>query len=199
MSFTFNTAIPEANNNPSVDQPDMKINNQSTDAILNVDHISFNADNGGNHKQVHLPAYTNPAIVNGTATQGSIVYSKAGVADAAHAQGYFKNGNNLDFPMSHIRAWATADSAGNILASQSINIASIVPAGTGRFNVTLTANAVTTDTFGVLSTAFIQDKNNGAIAGYNRTGVGTFQLTFIGLGGAGFATPDYFTFQVLQI
>lgn len=50
--FTFNTGIPAAGNNPSVDQPDMQINNLSTNDILDIDHVTFNANNGGQHKQI---------------------------------------------------------------------------------------------------------------------------------------------------
>lgn len=54
MTYSFNNAIPAANNNPSTDQPDMLINNISTAAILAVDHIGFNVTNGGQHKSIHF-------------------------------------------------------------------------------------------------------------------------------------------------
>lgn len=55
--FIFNNGVPAANNNPSSDQPDMLINNQSNEAIWAVDHYGFNEapDFGGLHKQVRLP------------------------------------------------------------------------------------------------------------------------------------------------
>ena len=51
-SFSFNTAIPANPNNPSNDQPDMLQNNVATDGILAVNHISFNALNGGQHTRI---------------------------------------------------------------------------------------------------------------------------------------------------
>jgi len=105
MSFTFNTAIPAAANNPSVDQPDMLTNNQSTDSILAVDHISFNTANGGNHLQVHMPFFRSPTVVNGTSTQGSVVYPAAGTADTARAQCFFKNDNGIAYQINATKAW----------------------------------------------------------------------------------------------
>lgn len=54
--ITYNRDIPDQPNNPSVDQPDMKINTNSVDDIINVDHYSFNDNLGGLHKQVRMPA-----------------------------------------------------------------------------------------------------------------------------------------------
>jgi hypothetical protein len=107
MTFPFNNAIPNANNNPSVDQPQMLLNNQSTFSIMAVDHIGFDAAFGGNHLQVHLPQFTAPTVINGSATQGSVVYSKAGTTDTAHAQLFFKNANGIDFLLSAIRAFGS--------------------------------------------------------------------------------------------
>lgn len=55
MTFTFNSLIPAANNNPSADQPDMLTNNVSTRGIIAVDHFGFDVANGGRHLQVQLP------------------------------------------------------------------------------------------------------------------------------------------------
>ena len=62
----YNRDIPDAPNNPSVDQPKMKTNTNSIDTILAVDHISFNATDGGYHKVVHSKDnVVDPAIVAG--------------------------------------------------------------------------------------------------------------------------------------
>lgn len=52
MTYTYNTGIPAANNDPSVDQPDMLINTQSINDLIGVNHITFNASNGGQHKAI---------------------------------------------------------------------------------------------------------------------------------------------------
>jgi hypothetical protein len=51
-NFTFDTLIPASGNNPSNDQPRMQINNVSTAALIAFDHIGFNVNNGGQHKQI---------------------------------------------------------------------------------------------------------------------------------------------------
>ena len=56
MSFTYTTDIPDGPNNPSNDQPDMKINTNSIDSIIAVDHVGFNTAKGGFHKQVKFSA-----------------------------------------------------------------------------------------------------------------------------------------------
>jgi len=54
VNVTYTNDIPLATNNPSQDQPDMKINTNAVDTILNVDHVSFNTNDGGTHKQCQL-------------------------------------------------------------------------------------------------------------------------------------------------
>lgn len=50
--YPFDDAVPATNDNPSSDQPDMLVNNQSTLGILGTDHITFNLNNGGQHKAI---------------------------------------------------------------------------------------------------------------------------------------------------
>jgi len=50
--FQYDTTVPATNDNPSADQPDMLVNTQSTNGILGVDHITFNLNNGGQHKAI---------------------------------------------------------------------------------------------------------------------------------------------------
>lgn len=61
-NFSFNTSIPASNNNPSLDQPEMLTNNQSTDGILAVDHVTFNANDGGTHLQVSFSSNNTPSL-----------------------------------------------------------------------------------------------------------------------------------------
>lgn len=73
--FDFFPAIPATNNSPSVDQPNMQTNNQSTNDMLAVDHVTFNVANGGTHKQITFitPLGSDPSL---TGTQGE-VYTKS--------------------------------------------------------------------------------------------------------------------------
>ncbi len=56
-NFTYTQNIPLATNKPSVDQPNMKINTNSINSIIAVDHLSFGQATGilsdGYHKTIH--------------------------------------------------------------------------------------------------------------------------------------------------
>lgn len=67
MSFTYNNLVPATNNDPSADQPQMLINTQSINSIIAVDHIGFNAGNGGYHKVIRQQnqVSTDPAPIAG--------------------------------------------------------------------------------------------------------------------------------------
>ena len=54
MSFSYNQNIPDGPNNPSADQPLMKINTNSIFNIIAVDHIGFNSTPGGYHNIIHF-------------------------------------------------------------------------------------------------------------------------------------------------
>lgn len=64
-NFTYNNGVPDGPDNPSDDQPDMKINTQSIESIIAVDHISFNTNGGGIHKQVTLLNQNAPGLGDG--------------------------------------------------------------------------------------------------------------------------------------
>lgn len=53
MTFAYNSAIPASGNSPSADQPIMQANALSISNIIAVDHVGFNAANGGNHTLIH--------------------------------------------------------------------------------------------------------------------------------------------------
>lgn len=197
MTFTFNTAIPAANNNPSVDQPDMLVNNQSTDAIINVDHISFNAMNGGQHKQV---TFNNVAAPGAQINPQSILYTVAGIA-SSNVDMRFRNQNKI-FPVNLIRAYGFIDgAAGGIIASQSINVTSAVRNSAGDYTITLEASTVATADFGVLITSTPRPVPalNPMSANYVITGIGTFRILIYDLFTNSRQDPTNFSFVVLQL
>lgn len=62
--FTAFPGIPNRPNKPSVDQPNMTINNNSFINIWDVDHIGFNLTDGGYHKTIHQqPVNSSPATI----------------------------------------------------------------------------------------------------------------------------------------
>lgn len=72
-NFTYTRDIPDGPHNPSVDQPDMKTNNNSIDDIIEIDHYSFNDNLGGYHKQVDLVNKASPYLT--PAGVGSVLLS----------------------------------------------------------------------------------------------------------------------------
>jgi len=200
-SFTFNPNIPAAANNPSNDQPDMLQNNMSTNSLLAVDHVSFNTNNGGQHLQVTLPATT--YVVPGAQTgNASVIYPNEGETVTA-AQLYYVN-SQATIQLSAIRAWAFCDSAGAIQNNQAVNIASIVHAGTGIFNVTLTTNAVSSAQFAIIVSSAQYAFNattRPPVSTSTITGTGTFTLNFftLNLSPVQPVDPLFFSFLVLQI
>lgn len=67
--FTYTTPLPVSGNNPSVDQPNMTVNNASVNSIIDVDHYSFNVNSGGLHKQSTYPVQSIPTTTSGQAAQ----------------------------------------------------------------------------------------------------------------------------------
>lgn len=54
-NFAYIQDIPNGPNNPSADQPNMRTNTNSIFLWTDVDHIGFEADNGGYHSVIHQP------------------------------------------------------------------------------------------------------------------------------------------------
>lgn len=175
MSFTFTNSIPAPNNNPSDDQPLMLVNNISTEAILGVDHITFNLSNGGTHQQVTMvnnPDYLTPPTVTGN---GCVVYSAAGTA-ATSAQLFFDNAV-ASLHLSPIRAWAFFDgTSGAIIASQSVNVSSITHPAAGTYDVTLEVGSFSGTNFAVIATPSLDAANHPLSACYHSIGAGTFSI-----------------------
>jgi hypothetical protein len=197
-SFVFNNAIPAAPNNPSVDQPDMLTNNISTDAILAINHISFNAAKGGTHLLVNFtadPNFITPPVA--PLLNDSILYTQAGVASTSAAL-FFQNAQTT-LVISSVKAWALCNgAAGGIVAGQSMNVASVVRNSTGRYTVTLMTNAVNSTNIAILITT-----SSGAVGAIGATYVigalNVFNInTFITTSGI-LIDPTTFTFQVMQL
>jgi hypothetical protein len=142
-NVTYNLGIPDENNNPSVDQPDMKINTDAVDEILLVDHYGFNLDNGGFHKKVTIPLRNIPAAPVGP-TELSYIYTDAGT-DTGQSEAYFRNVNGI-FPVSALKAagrFTTVSSSPPTLTAE-YNISTITGSTSGTSNiytVTLSTNA----------------------------------------------------------
>ncbi len=73
-NFVYTTDIPDGPHNPSADQPPMKINTNSINSLISVDHYSFNDNLGGLHKQVQMPVKL--AIPAGLLANEGTLYTK---------------------------------------------------------------------------------------------------------------------------
>lgn len=63
MSFTYTRDIPFSTHNPSNDQPNMLINNNSIDDLIAVDHVTFNSADSGKHNTLtFVNSATTPAL-----------------------------------------------------------------------------------------------------------------------------------------
>jgi len=188
MTFTFN--IPAANNNPSNDQPLMEGNFTAISNLINVDHIGFNTATSGLHQQIHLPNFTAPTVINGTLTQGSLIYPAAGVADVTRAQLYYKNDYNVAFPLSAIKAFGRFDNVGT--AVNAINLSAV--GGAGVFTLTMPVNTVSSINYSVVVSVY---SSNAGMGVANNLLATTFDVKLFNSSGA--AANIGFSVIVLEV
>ncbi len=145
-AYTYNAGVPAANDDPSVDQPDMLTNAQSINSLIGTDHVSFNSTGSGGVGAIggqHLQVTFNGKNVPGAQTDPiSTLYTNSGTA-STKAEMFFKNQNGI-FPASCIKAFASwvHTTISPIVPITSFNINSITIAAT-IYTITLTANATT--------------------------------------------------------
>lgn len=84
-NFTYTRDIPDGPNNPSNDQPPMKVNTNSIADLIAVDHHGFNDNLGGYHNIIHQDAQLlDPSPIPGP-PQINQVYAKGVTPDATGA------------------------------------------------------------------------------------------------------------------
>lgn len=211
MSFTFSTTVPAAPNNPSVDQPDMLQNNVATSGIVAVDHITFNALGGGQHKQVTFNSKNVPAAQT---DPQSVLYTDNVIATATNtasastvASLFYRNQNsgpgpaNNAFPISMLRAFGCFDGGGNPLNTWNMSIT--LPAGhtpgSGVYTIDLPANIVTGTSYLVIPSTGINGVNPGRGAMYAIASATQFVLGFRNFSNNVLADPDQFSVLILQL
>lgn len=138
MSFTFNNAVPEANNNPSDDQTEMLQNNVTHPKIWAVDHVAFNDNDAGKHLRVTFVTQ-NAAVAQ--VDPASTLYTGPGSA-STNSQLLFRNADQI-FPVSMVRAFGVFTGAGSVSATDNdFNVQSIT-GNTSTVTVELKSGAVT--------------------------------------------------------
>ncbi len=188
MSFTFNDAIPAANNNPSFDQPEMLQNNISNALIWEEDHVGFNdgSGHGGTHTQLRFFQFASPTPPAGTVD--SVAYPAAGVADASHAQFYFKN-SLATFLVNSVKAWGSfvvTPSSTTLIDKYNCSLSTNA---NGQISTITISSGVTAST----SYTVIPFITGNTTVTYSITGTSTFTLTN-GIAGIG----QKISFIVLQ-
>lgn len=212
MTFTFNTAIPATNNNPSNDQPIMQQNNVSANAILGVDHVTFNTTgpagstsgaSGGQHLQVtfngkNVPsAQTDPLSVLYTNNVGATSTNTASASPISSL--FFCNQNSgaavNSFPVSMIRAFGCFDSSATSLNTWNLSASH---SSAGVFVLTIPANVVTGTNYLVLVSNTGNAGNTTLQNAYIITSAVQFTLQFVKLG-VSFQDPNQFSVVVMQL
>lgn len=202
-AFSYNNNVPATNNNPSVDQPDMKINTQSIEQLIAVDHVSFNSagsgppdGSGGHHLQVTFDSKNTPIDPTDPV---STLYTTSGVATTV-ADMRFRNDNGI-FPVNLIRAYAYVDNAGTIL--NGINVTSVTPNPAGpnpSYDVVLDTNVVTGTNYGVICTGNVNSTAFPLVVRTSITSASQFTISLSTPATSGVLNwPSTFTFIVLQI
>ncbi len=195
MSITYNSNIPFSTHAPASDQPIMLTNALAISQIWGIDHNTFDStgqgtslSGSGRHLRV---TFDGKNALTGTITDPlSVLYTANGTASTV-SQLFLAN-QNATYQVSAIAAWAIANSSG-IIATQSSNVASVVRASTGVYNVTLTTGACSSANYGVLISYSASQNLSFRYVITNST---TFAINFFVILPA---DPTSFTFLVLQI
>lgn len=137
--FPFNTGVPNAPNNPSVDQPDMQTNNVSTAGLVAVDHIGFGVNNGGYHNVAHWndQLTIDPAKIPGVGQS----YTRTVAGDQ---QLIYQSGNgviNQITPAIPLRAYANFNGSsvnGGCTVNSQFNVTSVSRTALGVYQIVFT-------------------------------------------------------------
>ena len=188
-SFAYNT-VPIATNSPSVDQSAMLQNTNSIRNLINVDHVGFNANNGGRHKQVTLNDVTSQVLQSGNT---SLIHSALGTINNTSAQAFFVN-STASFMLNSIRAFGyfQATGVGAISPITSYGVSSITQNGVGTSNnidIVLTTGVTSGSLALVL--AFTGTFGLAGTTRFRELSANTFVMTLA-------APPNYGAFIVIQ-
>lgn len=202
-NFTYDDTVPTTGANPSNQYTLMTQNFASIKAILAVDHVTLSTNDGGQHLQVSYNGNHTPAAPMGT---NSVLYTSIGSASASSRLNFVNP--NATYPVNTMAAFgvfpgSNVNGAIAALGNQTFNVSTVVksqPAGVNTYTVTLQANAVTGQNFGVLCNVNTSASANATMCiDYNIIGNGVFVLLFRNPTTALPLDPTFFTFTVYQI
>jgi hypothetical protein len=201
MTFSYKQGIPFATDNPSDDQPNMEINNDSNYGIWQVDHHGFSPDVfGGQHIQQTYPGFASPSTPSAS-TGASVAYPAAGIDQNTTAQYYFQN-VNATFPLSAIKAFGVftpLSVSGDITPSNGFNIDGFIVQTTvfgsrTTWQITLNTGAITSVNVAIFVLASGTNSGGGTVNPVNLSwSLSSNVLTIAG------NTSQKINFAILQI
>jgi len=104
-NFTYTTGLPNVNNNPSVDAPNMTVNTNSISSLIGIDHVGFNTNGSGVHKQVtFFQNISSPSLGDGI----SVLATNNPISATWPT---WKNGNAITYQMIGANANSDASTA----------------------------------------------------------------------------------------
>lgn len=189
--MTYTIGIPAANNNPSSDQPLMRDNFTAINNLIDIDHVTFNNTDQGEHKQVTFNANHVPGV--SPTDPSSILYTNVGSASTV-AELYYRNQNAI-LPVTAIRAFGRfyTVTVSPPTITNGFNIASITgSSGFSGSNYVITLNANTTSSNEVIVLAY-SGTNTGNGLNY------TFVSNVLTLTNAQSIAGIPFNFVIIQI
>lgn len=180
-NFTFDNTIPATNNNPSDDQPGMLINNQSTQSLIGIDHITFNLNNGGQHKAItfnqdasYVPVtpVTPPQLFTNTVSGLAQLFYYSGTSAQSSTQYVSASAGSTFLLGGMILKWGTFS---QVSSPQSVSFASAFP--NNCYGVLLTAQNFAGPTGPTLLVA------SSTVAGFSmRSNILGFNVFYVAIG-----------------
>lgn len=144
MTISYNLNIPDGPNNPSNDQPKMKVNTNAIDAWTAIDHVKFDTSPAGTHKQV---TFSSKNAAGAQVDPQSVLYTGNGTAFSSIAQMYFRNQSGI-VPVNMIRAFGSfLTNPGNTTQINGYNFTFLVNGLGTVATVTLTSGITTGTNF----------------------------------------------------
>ena len=149
-TYSYNSSVPAADHDPSVDQPTMQTNALSIQSIWSEDHYTFGSDGSvdGQHKIIRFPSNVLPSAPSGL---GLVGYTQPGTADNTRSQFFVQNSSN-SILMTGIRAFAYCTIAGSSLTQQNGTNITMTRLGLGNYKGTFVSNIVSGSNYVVLAT-----------------------------------------------
>jgi hypothetical protein len=198
-NFPYDNSVPAANDDPSDDQPVMLSNVEQSELIWDVDHVGFNADNGGTHLQTTFSSKNTPGAQT---DPQSVLYTASGTASSV-ADLFYKNQNATFRPNAikaagRIQCRANAGAA-TVVANASFNVVSAVQGATSAsqtgISITLTTNAVV----GTVAIPVVSLELAGIVGWVVSSSISGNVLSLNIFRSVGLGTDVFINFAILQV